>query len=154
MKKDKDTSISSGNISINTENILPIVKRFLYSDQEIFIREIISNAIDATNKIQYLSSINEHDKDTNNLKIKVNINKNLKTIIISDNGIGMTENEVKKYINQIAFSGAKEFLEKYKDKPDKDDIIGFFGLGFYSCFMVSDKVEIVTKSYKKSKSIM
>jgi len=154
MKKDKDTSISSGNISINTENILPIVKRFLYSDQEIFVREIISNAIDATNKIQYLSSINEHDKDTNNLKIKVNINKNLKTIIISDNGIGMTENEVKKYINQIAFSGAKEFLEKYKDKPDKDDIIGFFGLGFYSCFMVSDKVEIVTKSYKKSKSIM
>ena len=114
MKKDKDTSISSGNISINTENILPIVKRFLYSDQEIFVREIISNAIDATNKIQYLSSINEHDKDTNNLKIKVNINKNLKTIIISDNGIGMTENEVKKYIYQIAFSGAKEFLEKNK----------------------------------------
>jgi len=127
----------------------------LYSDQEVFIREIISNAIDAINKLQYLSSINEYKEiDNKKLKIKININKNLKTIIISDNGIGMTESEIKKYINEIAFSGAKEFLEKYENKSSKNDIIGFFGLGFYSVFMVSEKVEIITKSYKSSKSII
>lgn len=136
-----------GNIGISAENIFPIVKKFLYSNEEIFLRELISNSVDAMQKLKHLSSINKYSGKIDS-KIKVLINKDAKTITFSDNGIGMTKEEVKKYINQVAFSGAKDFLEK--NQNNKNDMIGFFGLGFYSSFMVSDKVEIVTKSYKDS----
>src|SRR5882724_10196599 len=136
-----------GTISINTENIFPIIKKFLYSDHEIFLRELVSNAVDATQKLKKLSSIGEFNGDLGDLKIEVSFDKKAKTITVSDHGIGMTGEEIKKYINQIAFSGATEFIEKFKDKADAKDIIGKFGLGFYSAFMVSDKVEIVTRSY-------
>ena len=136
-----------GTISIKTENIFPIIKKFLYSDHEIFLRELISNAVDATQKIKRLSSINEYKGELGDLTIEVSINKKRKTITVSDKGIGMTADEVKKYINQIAFSGASDFVEKFKDLKDANDIIGKFGLGFYSCFMVADKVDIITKSY-------
>ena len=138
-----------GNISIHTENIFPIIKKFLYSDHEIFLRELISNGVDATQKLQRLASINEFKGELGELKVSVAVDKKKKTITVSDNGIGMTAEEIKKYINQIAFSGATEFIEKFKDKGDESQIIGFFGLGFYSSFMVSDKVEIVTKSYQE-----
>jgi molecular chaperone HtpG len=134
-----------GKIGVTTENIFPIIKKFLYSDHEIFLREIVSNAIDATKKLKALSSIGELKGDTGELSIKISLNKKKKTLTVSDNGIGMTEEEIEKYINQIAFSGAEEFLKKYKDKTN---IIGHFGLGFYSSFMVADEVEIITKSYK------
>lgn len=137
-----------GTISINTENIFPIIKKFLYSDHEIFLRELVSNAVDATQKIKKLSSIGQFDGELGDLKIKVAIDKEAKTITISDKGLGMTADEIKKYINQIAFSGAKEFVEKYKDESDKTQIIGQFGLGFYSAFMVAKEVEIITKSYQ------
>ncbi|RIJ37481.1 molecular chaperone HtpG [Pontibacter oryzae] len=138
-----------GNISIHTENIFPIIKKFLYSDHEIFLRELVSNAVDATQKMKRLSSIGEFTGDLGELKVKVEVDKEARTITISDNGIGMTAEEIKKYINQIAFSGATEFVERYKETGgDKDQIIGQFGLGFYSAFMVSDRVEIITKSYK------
>lgn len=137
-----------GTISINTENIFPIIKKFLYSDHEIFLRELVSNAVDATQKIKKLSSMGQYDGELGELKVKVAIDKENKTITISDNGIGMTADEIKKYINQIAFSGAKEFLEKYNEDADKAQIIGQFGLGFYSAFMVAKDVEIVTKSYQ------
>lgn len=137
-----------GTISINTENIFPIIKKFLYSDHEIFLRELVSNAVDATQKIKKLSSMGQYDGELGELKVKVAVDKENKTITISDNGIGMTADEIKKYINQIAFSGAKEFLEKYKDDSDKTQIIGQFGLGFYSAFMVAKEVEIITKSYQ------
>lgn len=136
-----------GTISIKTENIFPIIKKFLYSDHEIFLRELISNAVDATQKIKRLSSINEYKGELGDLTIEVIINKKRKTITVSDKGIGMTADEVKKYINQIAFSGATDFVEKFKDLKDANEIIGKFGLGFYASFMVSDKVEIITKSY-------
>lgn len=136
-----------GTISIKTENIFPIIKKFLYSDHEIFLRELISNAVDATQKIKRLSSINEYKGELGDLTIEVSINKKRKTITVSDKGIGMTADEVKKYINQIAFSGATDFVEKFKDLKDANEIIGKFGLGFYASFMVSDKVEIITKSY-------
>ncbi|MCL4149564.1 UNVERIFIED_CONTAM: hypothetical protein GTU68_017611, partial [Idotea baltica] len=138
-----------GTISIHTENIFPIIKKFLYSDHEIFLRELVSNAVDATQKLQRLASIGEFKGELGEQKVKVAVNKKKKTITISDNGIGMTADEIKKYINQIAFSGATEFIEKYKDKGDESQIIGMFGLGFYSAFMVSKEVEIITKSYQE-----
>ncbi|MHA8082432.1 molecular chaperone HtpG [Aquirufa sp. A-Brett2-15D] len=138
----------TGNISIHTENIFPIIKKFLYSDHEIFLRELVSNAVDASQKIKRLSSIGEFNGELGELKVKVSFDKDKKTITISDNGIGMTAEEIKKYINQIAFSGATEFVEKYKDQGDDKGIIGHFGLGFYSAFMVAKEVEIISKSYQ------
>ena len=140
-----------GNISINTENIFPIIKKFLYSDQDIFLRELVSNAVDATQKIKSLSQMGELKEEIGDLKIEVILDKKKKTITISDKGIGMSAEEIKKYINQIAFSGATEFVEKYKEKGDSQQIIGHFGLGFYSAFMVSSYVEIKSKSYVKNK---
>jgi molecular chaperone HtpG len=138
----------TGNISIHTENIFPIIKKFLYSDHEIFLRELVSNAVDATQKIKRLSSIGEFNGELGDLKVQVSFDKDKKTITISDNGLGMTAEEIKKYINQIAFSGATEFVEKYKDQGDDKGIIGHFGLGFYSAFMVAKEVEIISKSYQ------
>lgn len=137
-----------GTISIHTENIFPIIKKFLYSDHEIFLRELVSNAVDASQKLQRLASIGEFKGEMGEQKVEIKVNKKAKTITVSDNGLGMTADEIKKYINQIAFSGAEEFIEKYKDKGDESQIIGMFGLGFYSAFMVSDKVEIETLSYQ------
>ena len=137
-----------GTISIHTENIFPIIKKFLYSDHEIFLRELVSNAVDATQKLKKLTSLGEFTGEAGDLKIEVSFDKDKKTITVSDKGIGMTAEEVKKYINQIAFSGAAEFVEKFKDKTDAKDIIGKFGLGFYSAFMVADNVEIISRSYK------
>src|SRR5688572_30318055 len=137
-----------GTISIHTENIFPIIKKFLYSDHEIFLRELVSNAVDATQKLKKLASLGEFNGELGDLTIEVTFDKEKKTITVSDKGIGMTADEVKKYINQIAFSGAAEFVEKFKDKTDGKDIIGKFGLGFYSAFMVADKVEIISRSYK------
>lgn len=136
-----------GTISIHTENIFPIIKKFLYSDNEIFLRELVSNAVDATQKIKRLSSLGQYNKELGDLTVKVAVDEKAKTITISDNGIGMTAEEIKKYINQIAFSGATEFMEKFKEAQDANEIIGRFGLGFYSAFMVADKVEINTLSY-------
>jgi molecular chaperone HtpG len=136
-----------GTISIHTENIFPIIKKFLYSDNEIFLRELVSNAVDATQKIKRLASLGQYNKELGDLKVNVSVDENAKTITISDNGIGMTAEEIKKYINQIAFSGATEFMEKFKEAQDANEIIGRFGLGFYSAFMVADKVEINTLSY-------
>jgi molecular chaperone HtpG len=138
-----------GTISIHTENIFPIIKKFLYSDHEIFLRELISNAVDATQKIKRLSSLGEYQQELGDLTIEVIVNKKKNSITVLDKGIGMTADEIKKYINQIAFSGAAEFVEKFKDSADAKEIIGKFGLGFYSAFMVSDKVEIITKSYQE-----
>ncbi|GAA4395222.1 molecular chaperone HtpG [Nibrella viscosa] len=139
-----------GQISIHTENIFPIIKKFLYSDHEIFLRELVSNAVDASQKLKKLASFGDFNGELGDLKVTVSVDKEAKTITVSDQGIGMTADEIKKYINQIAFSGAAEFLEKYKDKaPDDKAIIGHFGLGFYSAFMVADKVEIITKSYRE-----
>jgi molecular chaperone HtpG len=138
------------NLSVNTENIFPIIKKWLYSDKDIFLREILSNAVDAIEKHRRLVSLGEAAGDGGEYRIDVKVSKKNKTIEVSDNGIGMTADEVKRYINEIAFSGAKEFLEKYKnDKDDSGRIIGHFGLGFYSSFMVSDKVEIDTLSYQE-----
>jgi molecular chaperone HtpG len=136
-----------GTISINTENIFPIIKKFLYSDHEIFLRELVSNAVDATQKIKRLASLGHYNNELGDLKIKVAVDKTAKTITVSDNGLGMTADEIKKYINQVAFSGATEFLEKFKEANDANEIIGRFGLGFYSAFMVAEKVEIQTLSY-------
>jgi len=141
--------MEKGTISINTENIFPIIKKFLYSDHEIFLRELVSNAIDATQKIKRLSSLGQYNKDLGDLTIQVSVNKKKKTITISDAGLGMTAEELKKYINQVAFSGATEFMEKFKEAKDANEIIGRFGLGFYSAFMVSEKVEIQTLSYQE-----
>src|SRR6478735_4722936 len=138
-----------GTISIHTENIFPIIKKFLYSDHEIFLRELVSNAVDATQKLKKLASLGEFTGELGDLKIEVSFDKKEKTITVSDKGLGMTGEEIKKYINQIAFSGAAEFVEKFKDKTDAKDIIGKFGLGFYSAFMVSDKVELISRSFKE-----
>lgn len=146
-------STEKGSISINTENIFPIIKKFLYSDNEIFLRELVSNAVDATQKIKKLSAMGKFDGELGDLKIKITVDKKAKTITISDKGLGMTADEVKKYINQIAFSGAKDFLEKYKEEDDKSQIIGQFGLGFYSAYMVAGLVEIHTKSYQDEKAV-
>jgi molecular chaperone HtpG len=148
--------MEKGTISIHTENIFPIIKKFLYSDHEIFLRELISNAMDATKKIESLAAMGEFKGEIGDTKVKVTLNKEAKTITISDCGIGMTEEEVKKYINQIAFSGATEFIEKYKDKKEEvQQLIGKFGLGFYSAFMVAGQVQLVTKSWQEgAKAIM
>ncbi|TGE05355.1 molecular chaperone HtpG [Hymenobacter fodinae] len=140
-----------GSISIHTENIFPIIKKFLYSDHEIFLRELVSNAVDATQKLKSLAQLGEFKGELGELKVKVSVDKEARTITISDRGLGMTGEEIKKYINQIAFSGASEFVEKYKEKDAaaKDQIIGQFGLGFYSAFMVANEVEIFSKSYKE-----
>jgi molecular chaperone HtpG len=140
--------MQKGKINVKTENIFPIIKKFLYSDHEIFLRELISNATDATQKLKTLASVGEYKGELGDLTIHVNLDKKKKTLTISDKGIGMTAEEIKKYINQIAFSSAEDFLEKYKDKADA--IIGHFGLGFYSSFMVSEKVEIYTRSYQEN----
>ncbi|MDG2397610.1 MAG: molecular chaperone HtpG [Flavobacteriaceae bacterium] len=142
--------MSSGKINVSVENIFPLIKKFLYSDHEIFLRELISNATDATIKLNHLSSIGETKGNVEDCLIDIKIDKNKKTLHIIDEGIGMTSDEVKKYINEVAFSGAEEFLEKYKDSASDAGIIGHFGLGFYSAFMVSKKVEIITKTYKKN----
>lgn len=139
--------MQKGNIDITTENIFPVIKKFLYSDHEIFLREIVSNAVDATQKLKTYSSKGDFKGEMGDLTIRIAVNKDAKTITISDRGIGMTAEEIYKYINQIAFSGANDFLEKYKN--DANAIIGHFGLGFYSSFMVADKVEIITKSYRE-----
>lgn len=140
--------MKNGNLSINSENIFPVIKKWLYSDHDIFVRELISNGCDAVTKLKKLSLMGEFDEPDESYRIDVTTSANDKTITFTDNGIGMTEEEVEKYINQIAFSGAEAFLEQYKDKATEEQIIGHFGLGFYSAFMVADKVTIETKSYK------
>ena len=136
--------MQKGNIGVTTENIFPVIKKFLYSDHEIFLRELVSNAVDATQKLKTLASIGEFKGELGDLTVHVSLGKD--TITVSDRGIGLTAEEIDKYINQIAFSGANDFLEKYKN--DANAIIGHFGLGFYSAFMVAKKVEIITKSYQ------
>ncbi|MFC3879540.1 molecular chaperone HtpG [Algoriphagus namhaensis] len=138
-----------GTISIHTENIFPIIKKFLYSDNEIFLRELVSNAVDATQKIKRLATLGQYSGDLGDTTVEVSFDEKKKTITISDRGLGMTAEEIKKYINQVAFSGAEEFVEKFKDAKDANEIIGKFGLGFYSAFMVADKVEINTLSYQE-----
>ena len=140
--------MAKGKINVSVENIFPLIKKFLYSDHEIFLRELISNATDATVKLKHLSSIGEKNIKIDNPIIEIKVDKKGKKLHVIDHGIGMTADEVKKYINEVAFSGAEEFLEKYKDSAKDTGIIGHFGLGFYSAFMVSKKVEIITKSYK------
>src|SRR5690554_7430145 len=145
--------MSKGSINVAVENIFPLIKKFLYSDHEIFLRELVSNATDATLKLKHLTHIGEAQVDYGNPMIEVKINKDQRTLHIIDQGIGMTAEEVEKYINQVAFSGAEEFLEKYKDSAKDSGIIGHFGLGFYSAFMVAEKVEILTKSYKDEPAV-
>ena len=135
----------NGKIGVTTENIFPVIKKFLYSDHEIFLRELVSNAVDATQKLKTLSSKNEFQGELGDVTIHISADTEKKILTITDRGIGMTAEEIDRYINQIAFSGAEEFLAKYKDQA----IIGHFGLGFYSSFMVADKVEIFTQSYKE-----
>ena len=141
--------MQKGNIRVQTENIFPIIKKFLYSEHDIFIRELVSNAVDATQKMKTLSSIGEAKGELGELKIEIKIDAEKKTVTISDRGIGMTGEEVDKYLNQVAFSGAEEFLDKYKGQ-NENNIIGHFGLGFYSSFMVSEKVEVITRSFKEN----
>lgn len=139
-----------GNLSINSDNIFPIIKKWLYSDHDIFFRELISNGCDAITKLKKLDMMGEYEiPEDNEFKIRVIADSNEKTLTFIDNGIGMTADEVEEYINQIAFSGAEAFLAQYKDKTNEDQIIGHFGLGFYSAFMVADKVTIDTLSYKE-----
>ena len=139
-----------GNLSINSENIFPIIKKWLYSDHDIYLRELISNGCDDINKLKKLDMMGEYQiPDDNEFKIRVSVNDKEKTLKFIDNGLGMTAEEVEEYINQIAFSGAEAFLEQYKDKTSEDQIIGHFGLGFYSAFMVAERVEINTLSYKE-----
>ncbi len=142
--------MTKGKIKVSSDNIFPIIKKFLYSDHEIFLRELISNAIDASKKLQTLETIGKFKGDVGDLTIKVEVDKAAKTITIKDRGVGMDEKEVEKYINDIALSGAEDFVSKYKDEADVANLIGHFGLGFYSSFMVADNVDIITKSYKKS----
>ena len=139
-----------GSLSITSENIFPVIKKWLYSDHDIFYRELVSNGCDAITKLKKLALMGEYEEpDGVEYKIQVSVNPNEKTITITDNGLGMTEEEIDRYINQIAFSGVQDFMEKYKDKANEDQIIGHFGLGFYSAFMVADKVTIDSLSYKK-----
>jgi molecular chaperone HtpG len=140
--------MAKGNINVSVENIFPLIKKFLYSDHEIFLRELISNGTDATTKLKHLIAIGEAKTELGDAKIEISIDKKAKTLTIKDQGLGMTMDEVEKYINQIAFSGAEEFLEKYKDDKNETGVIGHFGLGFYSAFMVAEKVDIFTKSFK------
>jgi molecular chaperone HtpG len=141
--------MKTGKINVQTENIFPIIKKFLYSDHEIFLRELVSNAVDASQKLHVLAGLGEYKKDINDLQVRVAIDKEAKTLTISDNGIGMTSEEIEKYITQIAFSGAEEFVEQYKGKEGTENIIGHFGLGFYSAFMVAERVQIKTLSHKE-----
>lgn len=143
----KNKDMQKGNIGVTTDNIFPVIKKFLYSDHEIFLREVVSNAVDASQKLKTYASVGEFKGEVGDLKVQISIDAEAKTLTISDNGIGMTSEEIEKYINQIAFSGAEEFLEKYKN--DANAIIGHFGLGFYSTFMVSKQVDIVTKSFRE-----
>jgi len=145
--------MAKGKINVAVENIFPLIKKFLYSDHEIFLRELISNATDATTKLKHLSSIGEIKGDLGDKQIEIKIDNSKKALHVIDKGIGMTKDEVKKYINDVAFSGAEEFLNKYKEGEKDTGIIGHFGLGFYSAFMVSKKVEIISKSYKKDKAV-
>jgi len=145
--------MTTGKINVSVENIFPLIKKFLYSDHEIFLRELVSNATDATLKLKHLTSIGETGVEYGNPIIEVRVDKEAKKIYITDQGLGMTGEEVEKYINQVAFSGAEEFLEKYKDSAKDSGIIGHFGLGFYSAFMVAEKVEIITKSYKDEPAV-
>lgn len=145
--------MATGKINVSVENIFPLIKKFLYSDHEIFLRELVSNATDATLKLKHLTAIGEAQVDYGNPIIEVKVDKDAKKIHIIDQGIGMTEDEVKKYINEVAFSGAEEFLDKYKDSGKDTGIIGHFGLGFYSAFMVAEKVEIITKSFKDEPAV-
>ncbi len=145
--------MSSGKINVSVENIFPLIKKFLYSDHEIFLRELISNATDATLKLKHLSSLGEAKGDIGSPMIEIKVDAKKKTLHIIDQGIGMTSDEVEKYINQVAFSGAEEFLEQYKDSASGSGIIGHFGLGFYSAFMVAEKVEIITKSFKDEAAV-
>ena len=147
------SNIKKGGISVETEHIFPIIKRWLYSDKEIFLRELVSNASDAITKMKRLVSLSEATDDGKGYKIEVIINEDEKTLTIRDNGIGMSEDEVERYINQIALSGALEFIEKYEKESDNSGIIGHFGLGFYSAFMVADKVEIITKSFTDAPAV-
>ena len=140
--------MSTGKINVAVENIFPLIKKFLYSDHEIFLRELISNATDATLKLKHLTQIGEAKVAYGNPQIEVKVDKKAKKLHSIDQGVGMTADEVNKYINEVAFSGAEEFLELYKDSAKDSGIIGHFGLGFYSAFMVAKKVEIITKSYK------
>ncbi|NLY25509.1 MAG: molecular chaperone HtpG, partial [Bacteroidales bacterium] len=139
--------VQKGKIGVTTDNIFPIIKKFLYSDHEIFLREIVSNAVDATQKIKTLSDVGEYKGELGELRVSVSIDKKKKTLTVSDRGIGMTAEELDKYINQIALSSANDFLDQYKENANA--IIGHFGLGFYSTFMVSKKVEVVTRSYRE-----
>lgn len=143
--------MEKGKINVTAENIFPIIKKFLYSDHEIFLRELVSNAVDATQKLKTLANVGDYKGELGDQTIRVSVDKKKKTLTVSDQGVGMTAKEIDKFINQIAFSGAEEFLKKYKN--DANAIIGHFGLGFYSSFMVSDKVEIITKSYKRAKAV-
>lgn len=138
--------MAQGNIGVTSTNIFPVIKKFLYSDHEIFLRELVSNAVDATQKLKTLASVGEFKDELGDLKVRISIDKQKRTLTVTDRGIGMTAEEVNKYINEIAFSGAEEFVNKYKDNAAA--IIGHFGLGFYSAFMVADKVEIFTQSWK------
>ena len=142
--------MAKGTINVQAENIFPIIKKFLYSEHEIFLRELVSNAVDATSKLKALQKMGEYDGELGDIKIEVSIDKKAGTLTISDKGIGMNQEEVEKYLNQVAFSGASEFLQKYEGKADDAGIIGNFGLGFYSAFMVSTKVDVVTRSYKST----
>ena len=148
INKLKNIKMANGKINVAVENIFPLIKKFLYSDHEIFLRELISNATDAISKLKHLSSIGEVKGEIGDPRIEVKIDKDNKKIHIIDQGVGMTTEEVNKYINEVAFSGAEEFLEKYKDNAKDSGIIGHFGLGFYSAFMVAEKVEIITKSHQ------
>ena len=139
--------MQKGQIGVTTENIFPVIKKFLYSDNEIFLRELVANAIDATQKLKTLSSFGEYKGELGEMRVEVKVDKEAGTLTVTDRGIGMTADDINKYINQIAFSGAEEFVNKYKDNANS--IIGHFGLGFYSAFMVSSKVEIRSLSYKE-----
>ena len=139
--------MSTGKINVAVENIFPLIKKFLYSDHEIFLRELISNATDATLKLKHLTNIGESKTDYGQPIIEIKINKDKRTLHVIDQGLGMTDDEVGKYINEVAFSGAEEFINQYKDSAKDSGIIGHFGLGFYSAFMVAEKVEIITKSH-------
>ena len=139
--------MATGRINVTADNIFPIIKKFLYSDHEIFLRELVSNAVDASQKLKTLSNLGEAKGEIGDLTVHVKVDEKKKTITIKDRGIGMTADDVEKYINQVAFSGAEEFLKKYEGKMEGSEIIGHFGLGFYSAFMVAKKVEIKTKSF-------
>ncbi len=145
--------MATGKINVSVDNIFPLIKKFLYSDHEIFLRELISNATDATLKLKHLTAIGEAKVEYGNPIIEVKVDKKGQKLHVIDQGLGMTEDEVKKYINEVAFSGAEEFLNKYDDSAKDAGIIGHFGLGFYSAFMVAEKVEIITKSYKDEPAV-